>query len=191
MEIFRPPPKVEDEADNTFRVICVAQITPRKGHVYLLEAWKKLKLPNAELLFVGPLDYSMKPLLATYEGLFTHIPSIPHTELHRYYGRSSVFVLPSVEDGFAYVCVEALACGTPVITTTQTGAGDVIKHGTDGFIVPVRSSEAIAGYLELLYNDRELLREMSLAARRTAEAKLGWEQYARKLCDYYNSLDES
>ena len=42
--------------DCPFRVICVGQITPRKGHVYLLEAWRKLRIPNSELLFVGSLD---------------------------------------------------------------------------------------------------------------------------------------
>lgn len=188
LKIFHPPSSVEDSSPKTFRVICVAQITPRKGHVYLLEAWKRLKLSNAELLFIGPLDHAMKPTLAKYEGLFRHIANVPHTELHRYYGDSSVFVLPSLEDGFAYVCAEALACGLPVIVTDQTGAADIIKHGTDGFIVPVRAPEVIADYLELLYSNHEVRREMSQAARRKAEAELGWERYAEKLCRYYNSL---
>jgi glycosyltransferase involved in cell wall biosynthesis len=188
LKYFHPAQKAEASTVSTFRVICVAQVTPRKGHVYLLEAWKKLKLPGAELLFIGPLDHSMKPVLARYEGLFKHIASVPHTELQRYYANSSVFVLPSLEDGFAHVCAEALACGLPVITTGQTGAAEIITHGTDGFIVPVRSVEDIAAHLESLSSDQERLLGMSQAAAAKAEAELSWEQYALKLCRYYHSL---
>ncbi|MBF6571131.1 MAG: glycosyltransferase family 4 protein [Candidatus Binataceae bacterium] len=174
--------------DKTFRVICVAQISPRKGQLYLLEAWETLALPNAELLLIGALSYEMAALLDRYAGWFRHVPFVPNHRLIEYYGQSSVFVLPSLEDGFAVVIGEAMACGLPVITTYNTGAADIVTHGRDGFVVPIRSPEAIAEHLELLYRNRELRDEMSRAALTKAQAELGWDIYAHRLCDLYRSL---
>lgn len=174
--------------DKTFRVICVAQISPRKGHVYLLEAWKKLNLPNAELLLIGSISHEMNAILRRYDGTFRHISSVPNHELLEYYGRSSVFVLPTLEDGFGVVCGEAMACGLPVITTRNSGAADIVTHGREGFVVPIRSPEAIAEHLELLYRNRELRDEMAKTALAKAQTELSWDIYAGRLCDLYRSI---
>jgi glycosyltransferase involved in cell wall biosynthesis len=176
------------EPDKTFRVICVAQISPRKGQIYLLEAWKKLNLFNAELLLIGAISSEMDDTLRRYDGIFRHIPFVPNQQLLQYYGRSSVFVLPSLEDGFAVVIGEAMACGLPVITTYNTGAADIVTHGKDGFVVPIRSPEAIAEHLELLYHNRELRDEMAKSALAKAQTELGWDIYAGRLCDLYRSI---
>ena len=186
---FSPLSKEEKtQCDSKFRAICVAQVSPRKGQVYLLEAWKKLNLPNSELLLIGAISYEMKSLLADYDGLFQHIPNIPNRELHCYYGRSSVFVLPTVEDGFGCVVTEAMACGLPVITTANAGASEIIEHGKEGFIVPIRAPDEIAKYLELLYRNKELRQQMSQAALKKSQTCLGWEQYAYKLSNLYHSM---
>ncbi|WP_428936769.1 glycosyltransferase family 4 protein [Fontivita pretiosa] len=191
---FRPLTEAERAASQRqqgmFRVICVAQIVPRKGHIYLLEAWKRLKLPasQAELLLIGVLHENMRPLLARYADSFRHIPRVPHQQLREYYARSSVFVLPSVEDGFAYVVAEAMACGLPVITTHNTGAADLVSDGMDGFIVPIRCTEAIAQRLQLLYDDRALLERMGSAALAKSRRQLSWENYAQRLIQLYRAI---
>ena len=173
-----------------FTVICVGQITPRKGHLYLLQAWKKLGLPNSELLLIGGVSLEMSPILRRYKGI-RHISKVPNSELREYYARSSVFVLPSLEDGFAVVCAEAMACGLPVITTVNTGAADIIADQKDGFIVPIRSPDAIAEHLELLYRDDGLRQEMSAAALAKARTELSWQRYAAQLRKFYYSVFES
>lgn len=173
----------------SFRVIYVAQISPRKGLVYLLEAWKQLNLKDAELLVIGAVQDEMKPVLAKYTGLFTHIPRVANEQLREYYSSSDVFVLPSLEDGFAYVVPEAMACGLPVITTVNTGASELIEHGKQGFVVPIRSSVAIAEYLELLYHNPQIRQQMGQAALNKAQTVLGWEQYATKLSDIYTAVE--
>jgi glycosyltransferase involved in cell wall biosynthesis len=174
--------------DKTFRVICVAQISPRKGHVYLLEAWKTLNLPNAELLLIGSIAAHMRKVLRRYDGLFRHVPFVPNDEIRREYARSSVFVLPSLEDGFGLVCAEAMACGLPAIVTVNAGAADIITHGKDGFVVPIRSPDAIAKHIEMLYRDQTLCQAMSDAAVAKARNELGWDRYAARLCDFYRSI---
>ena len=173
-----------------FRVICVAQVHPRKGHVYLLEAWKQLKLPDAELLFIGRIAPNMKPVLARYDGSFTHIPHVPHTSLRHYYANSDVFALASIEDGFGYVCAEAMGCGLPVIATVNTGGSELLEEGVTGFKVPIRSPEAIAEKIRLIYCDRQKLKAMSEAARSKAAQGMGWDIYAEKLCRFYKSVVE-
>jgi glycosyltransferase involved in cell wall biosynthesis len=54
-----------------------------------------------------------------------------------------------------------MACGVPVITTVNNGAADIVAHGRDGFVVPIRSAEAIAECLESIYVNRELREEMA------------------------------
>lgn len=185
---FRPlDGRDELAAERPFRAICVAQISVRKGHVYLLEAWKRLALPNSELLLIGALSNEMEPILDRYAGMFRHISGVANARLRDYYGRASVFVLPSLEDGCAVVCAEAMACGLPVITTSSNGSSEIIDHGKDGFVVPARSSEAIAGCLERLYRNEDLRREMSVAALEKARSKLTWEAYAHNLNAIYRT----
>jgi glycosyltransferase involved in cell wall biosynthesis len=187
LNAFHPIPGA-DELQRTFRVICVAQVSARKGQLYLLEAWKQLRLSDAELLLIGAISSPMDVVLRRYAGMFRHIPFVANNELLEYYGRSSVFVLPTLEDGFAVATAEAMACGLPVITTANNGAADIITHGKDGFIVPVRSPEALAEHLDLLYRDRELTREMAKSAASKASSELGWDKYASRLLQVYHSV---
>jgi glycosyltransferase involved in cell wall biosynthesis len=66
----------------------------------------------------------------------------------------------------------------PVITTDHTAGPDVIQNDVDGFIVPIRSAEAIATKLDLLAGDHERLMSMKSAAKSKA-ATLGWQNYHR------------
>jgi len=68
--------------DGVFRVLYVGQITYRKGIQYLLEAFTKLNLSNAELKLVGAIDPGFRPILARYEGRFTHVPQLARVDLH-------------------------------------------------------------------------------------------------------------
>jgi glycosyltransferase involved in cell wall biosynthesis len=190
LERFCPLPNGTD-LDRTFRVICVAQVSLRKGQLYLLEAWKNLRLRNAELLLIGAVSHDMNTIMRRYDGMFRHRSFVPNRELRRYYGRSSVFVLPTLEDGFAYVIGEAMACGLPVITTANNGAADIIHDGRDGFVVPIRSPQLIAERLELLYRNNQLRQQMSHAALVTARSELSWEKYARRLCRFYRLVFEA
>jgi glycosyltransferase involved in cell wall biosynthesis len=83
-----------------------------------------------------------------------------------------------------------MACGLPVITTSNNGASDIIDHGKDGFVVAARSPEAIAEHIEAIYRDRELRHAMSMAALAKARNELGWDRYAKRLCDFYRSVLE-
>ncbi|WP_028990318.1 glycosyltransferase family 4 protein [Thermithiobacillus tepidarius DSM 3134] len=161
------------------RVLFVGSLDQRKGLAYLLKAVGLLG-GEIELTLVGRKPQAHCAPLEAALKVHRWIPSLPHRELLQEYGRHDVFVFPSLFEGFGLVILEALSQGLPVITTPHTGGPDILEEGRDGFIVPIRSPEAIAEKLLLLARDRDLLQAMSQAARQKA-AMLPWENYRQRL----------
>ena len=156
-----PPATAQDQ---TFRVLYVGQLTPRKGVRYLIEAFSLLKHPKKELLIVGPrsspsgLEGITIPTGVRFAGV------LKGDDLARAYREASVMVLPTLEEGLALVLGEALAQGTPVIATVNSGGKDLFQDGVEGFLVPVRDPAALAEKMHLLADDSALRERMSQAA---------------------------
>lgn len=178
---FKP---VEKE-DDTFRVVYAGQIALRKGIPYLLKAWSELDLPAAKLLLLGTARLEIEPWLERYSGTFRHPGHIPQGELHRWYSQGSVFVLPSVEEGMAYVQLQAMACGLPLICTPNTGGQDLIREGEEGFIVPIRDVEALKERLIWCYEHQEACRAMGWSARQRVLRHFTWHDYGDRIVGNY------
>ncbi len=184
-EISRFRPR-HTQSDGPFRVLFVGQVTQRKGVKYLLEAFRQLTLPNAELLLVGGIAGSGKGLEA-YRGLFTHIPSVPYPELHKYFQLGSIFAMPSLHEGSVLAIQEALASGLPVIGTPNCGS--VVRDGIEGFIVPIRDVETLKEKILQLYQNKELREEMGRQARKRAE-EFTWAAYRQRVSELFRQLLE-
>jgi glycosyltransferase involved in cell wall biosynthesis len=170
---------------NIFRVIFVGLLCVRKGLKYLLEAWARLNLPNAELLLVGTWHDEMKPFLTPYlqRTDVRHAGYVPDPAA--LYNSGTVFVFPSVDEGSAKVTYEAMACGLPVIVTPN--AGSLARDGKDGFIVPIRSTEALMEKILYCYENPEAAVTMGATARSYIET-FNWEHYEQTLIETYRSL---
>jgi glycosyltransferase involved in cell wall biosynthesis len=173
-EQFRP---AQHRAGKKFRLLFVGLISQRKGIKYLLEAVKQLGLSEIELVMVGRID-GIEQGLAPYRPYFTHIPNLPHAEMHRVFESADAFVFPSLHEGSALVTYEALASGLPVITTEN--AGSVVRDGVEGFVLPIRDVAALKEKILMLYQSPELRREMGMRARERAE-HFTWEAYRTRL----------
>lgn len=180
---FRPAP--EAKTDRIFRVLFVGAISLQKGVQYLLEAFRRLNLPDAELVLVGGRFPDSRVFLPQYEGLYRHIPFVPQEQLPAIYQQASVFVLPSLQDGFGMVVYEAAACALPVIITQNVGAA--IRDGRDGFVVPIRDAEALAERLLRLYRNESLRRAMGQSAHEYVQ-QFTWEAYHQQVIENYRSL---
>jgi glycosyltransferase involved in cell wall biosynthesis len=174
--------------DDVFRAIFVGRIGRRKGVSYLLEAWRRLDLPNAELLLVGEPDEEGRRLLRRYEGLYRFVGPHPKYEVHRFFQQSDVFVFPSLAEGSAYVTYEALASELPIITTPNSGS--VIRDGIDGLLIPVRDIEALEERLALLHADPALRRTMGLQGRELIERKYTWRHYYERVGQVHRQMLE-
>lgn len=151
-----------------FTVLAVGTHDFRKGTPYLLEAWKRAAIPDAELHLVGPLRLT-KSFLDNYAGLFRHWPHLPKSELPARYAAADLCAFPTLGDGFGLVIQESMSCGTPVVTTPCGGGPECITDGVDGWIVPPRDIEALADRLREAAADRERLFSMGQTARARAE----------------------
>jgi glycosyltransferase involved in cell wall biosynthesis len=176
-----PPVTLEPKQvtqDSKLKVIFVGMLSQRKGLSYLIDAIKKLGA-SVELTLIGRRTGDCKPL---DQALREHrwIPSLSHDEVLQEIRRHDVMVFPSLFEGFGLVVLEAMACGVPVIATPQGGAPDFLVDGGDGFMVPIRDSEAIAEKLEILVRDRNRLSSMSQAAMRKA-VQHSWQSYRTRL----------
>ena len=87
----------------------------------------------SELVLAGHVSPEMEPILKKYEGSFRLVGSLSREKLAEQMRQSSVFVLPSVEEGLALVIREAMASGLPVIATPNSGAEDAYDEGIGGF----------------------------------------------------------
>jgi glycosyltransferase involved in cell wall biosynthesis len=173
---FHPPEESPDDED-VFRVVYVGQISLRKGVHYLLEAWSALQLHQAELVLVGDVLPELQDDVTRHLAQTTTITLCPYaSDPASAYQGASVFILPTLEDGFGLVVLEAMACGVPVIITEHTGAKDCVRSGLDGFVIPPYSVESIADTLKYCYTHRSELQTMGRQAREQAE-QFPWSRY--------------
>jgi starch synthase len=160
------------------RILFVGALTQAKGLSYLFEAVEKLG-PSVTLTLVGRRVSAEMPPPALLDR-YRWIPSLSHDRLLEEMASHDVLVLPSLHEGFGLVILEAMAQGTPVITTSHTGGADVIEDGLDGFIVPIRSADAIVEKIELLRGNAEFLHATSEAARAKAKS-CAWSIYRERV----------
>jgi glycosyltransferase involved in cell wall biosynthesis len=157
-----------------FVVLAVGSQELRKGTPYLLEAWKKAAIPDAELHLVGRMKLA-KSFLDDYAGSFRHWPHVPRSQLGERYAAADVLAFPTLGDGFGIVIQEAMCTGVPVITTPCGGGPECITEGVDGWIVPPRDVDALVERLRACAADRDRTFAIGRAARARAE-RFTWQQ---------------
>jgi glycosyltransferase involved in cell wall biosynthesis len=178
--------KIEKE-DDIFRIIYVGSISIQKGIPYLLKAVSELNRKDIELILVGKVQHEMKKILDEYRGVYKFVGRISQKELYKYYSNGSVFVQPSIHDGFSMVIIEAMSCGLPVIITKNTCGEDIVSNGKEGFVVNIRSSEEIKKKIIYMYNNPEERNIMGDAARNTS-SKITWSKYGESIEDVYKKI---
>ena len=102
--------------------------------------------------------------------------------------QGSVFCLASIEEGLAMVQPMAMACGLPVICTTNTGGADIVREGRDGFIVPIRDVDALKEKILYFYEHPDACRAMGESARLRVQAGFSWADYGNKMIAAYQKL---
>src|SRR5437016_7293793 len=165
-----------------FRAIFSGALIERKGIHHLLEAWHRLDLKDAELWLVGSVHAEAKPHLQKF--WCDNIRTVGFVrDPENYLNQGTVWVFPSQWEGSAKVTYEAAACGLPQITTRE--AGDVVRDGIEGIIVPSGDVAAIAAAIKHLYQHPRVVSEMSTAARKRVVENFTWDHFRERLLGAY------
>ncbi len=146
------------------RALYVGTLSMRKGLLDLEAALMRVRRLPLELRLVGAVTPEAANVLARFDDRVSHRDAMPQAELPEEYRRADLFVFPTIEDGFGLVLTQAMAAGLPVLCTTNCAGPDLVCNGEDGWIVPIRSPEAIAERLQWCDGERERLAAMAVRA---------------------------
>lgn len=135
-------------ADKQKYILSVASLWEKKDHATLIRAFKKVREQHTVNLIVlgeGPLKESLQKLVLEL-GLEDYVDFVGFTENpYPFYLNAEIFVLSSLYEGFGNVIIEALAFGTPVVSTNCVGGPTyILENGKYGDLVPVRNPDAMA-----------------------------------------------
>jgi glycosyltransferase involved in cell wall biosynthesis len=173
VERFRPPLSViharisRIESGEPLRILNVGTFALRKGMWDMAALIRQLGTQRFRFRFVGPIlpeASSLADDLARTGVEF--VPKQPEAELPASYAWGDVFVLPSIEDGFPAVLAHASAAGLPILTTPNGAGRDLVRDGSNGWVLPVRAPGAFAERLD--WADKHRL-ELATMARDTYE----------------------
>jgi alpha-maltose-1-phosphate synthase len=169
---------VSEPPKDRFEVLFVGAMSLQKGLPYLLQAFAHVRHPRKRLRIVGGLSREFPQVLRQLpQENVEFVGHLPQDQLPAVMSSSHVMVLPSIQDGFGMVMAQAMACGCPVISSVNTGGPDLFTEDVEGFIVPIRSPEAIAERLQQLADDSPLQQRMSEAALARVQKIGGWHEY--------------
>jgi len=182
-----PAKQSRDAAADPLHVVFVGSPGQRKGLYDLLTALGTLREKRLRLTVCGRGDVGESLLARIRQVNGELVQGLDHAALVGLLHTADVMVLPSIVEGFAHVVLEAMSCGVPVISTPNTCGPDVIREATDGFIVPIRSPEAIADRLSWCLENRRELAEMGRQSAWQAR-QFTWPRFRQGIRDAYSEM---
>lgn len=172
-----------------FVITCVAELHERKGHKYLIDAFKKIqkKTPNSHLILVGTGPY--KQNLNDYSANTPNVHFLGwRDDISQILKASDVFVLPSLKEAFGLVLLEAMACGTAVVGTNNGGIKDIIKDNECGLLVPPKNSEKLANAIGDLLKNPNKRKKFEKAALKRVKSCFTAKDMAKKTFEVYKKV---
>jgi glycosyltransferase involved in cell wall biosynthesis len=169
-------------------VLYVGTIEPRKNLDTLLDAWALLKQSlrdEFDLVIAGPSGWSSDQTLARIEREATYLGYVPEERLPGLTAGATVFVYPSLYEGFGFPVAQAMAAGVPVLTSNNSCLPEIT--GDAAILIDPRSAAAIASSLTRMLESESLLAD--LAARGRIRADLfRWEKCATQSLHFFRGV---
>lgn len=190
-------PNVEPIDKNVFNrhefvVLFAGRFVESKGIYDLIEAFEKL--PSGYHLYIigrGEKNKIKERISgSTIENSVTIEGSVDHELLPQYYAAADIVCSPTHYDSFCMVNIEAMACGTPVITTDIEGVAEYAINRETAMLVPPENPEELSNAVLELSTSPALQETLKEQGRAMAE-QFSWENSARELMDIYNELTPS
>lgn len=183
-EFFYPAHKNAYSRARPFRMLYVGNLSRRKGADLLLPIMEKLG-KNFRLTTTTRLRDS----LAKLDNYNIHTcGKLSSLDLVKAYQIADALLFPSRFEGFGYVALEAMACGTPVIASNNSSIPEVVQHGKTGILCQTDDIDAFVEACRILRNDPLKLAAYGAAARKRAVSFFSERKILRQYIDLYNSL---
>ena len=147
--------------EGPLRVLCVAHLYPRKGIDTLLRAFARLKSDSVlRIVGIGPEKSRLERLAdsLTIADRVRFLGQLSFSALIAEYRNASVFALPTSQEGFGIVFLEAMAASLPIVAGNAAAVPEVVRNGVTGILVRPGDCQALAGALQLLLQERRHLR---------------------------------
>ncbi len=175
--------------ERTFQLLYVGRLAVEKGVDVLLDACRLLgeRGSHYSLDLVGDgvlrsrLERQARALGLSDSVRF--VGFVPRDELGSYYKRADLVCMPSLDEPFGAVALEALMSGTPVVASDVGGIPFVVRHGENGLLVPPKQPAALADTLALLDRDRDRLASLRRAAHASVRSRFAWDRVAESTFD--------
>lgn len=157
---------------------------PRKNVPLLLEAFALLRhqVPAARLVLVGPGTAALRAPGVEAAGEVSDVADVLR--------QATIFVLPSLQEGFGIVAAEALACGVPVVTTPSGGPEDLVRNSGGGRVLESFDAAELAATLKELIDDPATLVAMREAGRAYVEREHAPSRFRELLAAALRAVDE-
>ena len=177
-EIFRK--RSELPRDDSFRIVFAGALSLRKGIRYLLNALEISEDSDWHCHFYGARSTETNREFDAYKGgpAITRHGAVSAENLAQAFRNSSVLVLPSAEEAFGMVVVQALQCGLPCIVSDRVGAQDLIEHRKNGSIVPFGDSNALVKELQWWQANPKIVAD-----------NFSWKSPAQTFLERHNSIE--
>ncbi len=190
---FRYVPEPESE---TLKVVFTARMVKEKGVMELIEAAERLRKDyegKLEFWLCGRLAVnadavSKEELETRCDGRYIKWLDF-QKDIRSILEQCHIMAFPSYyREGVPKSLIDACAVGRPIVTTNSIGCKDVVDDGVNGFLIPVRDSEALAQKLRILIEDKDLRVSMGRAAREKAEREFGLDSVVERHLEIYSEL---
>jgi glycosyltransferase involved in cell wall biosynthesis len=177
--------------DDRLLVFAAGRLVRKKGFEYLIDAVAGLPPTDKTLLAIGgagDLAPELEQRAATAApGRIALLGNLTHDQVGQHLSAADIVVVPSVRDeagnvdGLPNVVLEALASGTPLITTPAGGIGAVVTHDRTALVVPERDAAALRNAIAALGADPQRRTRLGAEARAMAATRFGWGRTAERL----------
>ncbi len=190
-----PAASARKRGGGPLHMLAVGTVTPRKGHLLLIEALSRVKAGDWRLTCIGSLDRHPETAAALRAAIARHglgdrvelLGERPPEGLSQAYRQADLFVLPSYHEGYGMAYAEALAHGLPIVATTAGAIPDTVPADA-GLLVPPGDTEALAAALSHLLEDPGLRDRLAEGARRAGAALPDWAEATRLWASAFDRL---
>ena len=183
-EYFDATPRKRDRP----YLLSVGTIEPRKNHDTLLDAWKRARSEirkEFDLVIAGPRGWAPKETFERVQSEAIYLGYVPEAEMPGLFAGATLFLYPSLYEGFGFPAAQALAARVPVITSNTSALPEIARDGAA--LVDPTSADAIAESIERLLDSPSERAKLSGYGRASAE-RFRWEKCAEKSFAFFQRV---